>query len=230
MKKILLFFGLITALISEAQFPATITSGNSSTLQKAVGAYGAAIGYVFAGTYGDTTAANVSFIKNVPGIVIRIGDDLWIRNNAATTWIKIGAGAGTASLTQYRLAIGDASNLLSTAAAITGNRALVSDANGVPTHASTTAAQINYLSTTTSDVQTQINTKEATFTETTQEFTGATSMSVTLSNTPKTGKAEMYFLNGIVIKQSNISRTGTSVALNGFTRESSDVITAKYSY
>lgn len=72
--------------------------------------------------------------------------------------------------------------------------------------------------------------KEAAFTETTQEFTGSTSMSITLSNTPKSGKAEMYYLNGIVIKASNISRTGTSVTLSGFTRESSDVITAKYSY
>jgi hypothetical protein len=71
---------------------------------------------------------------------------------------------------------------------------------------------------------------EGAFTETTQEFTSSTSMSITLSNTPKTGKAEMYYLNGIVIKTSNISRTGTSVTLSGFTRESSDVITAKYSY
>jgi hypothetical protein len=352
MKQLFILLFLSASLFSRAQFPATVTSGNSSTLQKANGAYGAAIGYVFAGSYGDTTAANVSFIKNVPGIVIRIGDDLWIRNNAATTWIKIGSGTssrfgvsgedatagvsrsinfadtynmtfagvsnfiisrasinrlllnnlssgfyspdgsvsvqasdvvaqlsaggganyiktnsdstrspkrisyesnlhgsfttyslidksyldsvavglGVPSLTQYRLAIGNSSNQLSTAAAITGNRAVVSDANGVPTHSATTAAQINYLSTTTSDVQTQINTKEATFTETTQEFTGATSMSVTLSNTPKTGKAEMYFLNGIVIKTANVSRTGTSVTLSGFTRESSDVITAKYSY
>lgn len=71
---------------------------------------------------------------------------------------------------------------------------------------------------------------EGSFTETTQEFTSSTSMSITLSNTPKSGKAEMYYLNGIVIKSSNISRTGTSVTLSGFTRESSDTITAKYSY
>lgn len=71
---------------------------------------------------------------------------------------------------------------------------------------------------------------EGSFTETTQEFTGSTSMSITLSNSPKTGKAEIYYLNGIVIKSSNISRVGTSVTISGFTRESSDVITAKYSY
>jgi hypothetical protein len=71
---------------------------------------------------------------------------------------------------------------------------------------------------------------EGIFTETTQEFTGSTSLSITLSNTPKSGKAEMYYLNGVVIKQSNVSRTGTSVTLSGFTRETDDVITAKYSY
>jgi hypothetical protein len=253
MKKVFLFFGLIMALVSQAQFPSTITSGNSSTLQKANGAFGSAIGYVFAGTYGDTTAANVSFIKNVPGIVIRIGDDLWIRNNAATAWIKIGAGS-IPPLNQYQVGVGNASNqlsgstdlqfqdgglsvnntggndgvinygysimkhnfgvsnpasgystiyvdaadghikqktssgtvydltdngsgsgtvnsgtqyrlgyyattgtALSEAAAITGNRALVSDANGVPTHSATTATQLGYLSTLTSNAQTQLD-------------------------------------------------------------------------
>lgn len=80
------------------------------------------------------------------------------------------------------------------------------------------------------DLQAELNAKEASFSETAEEFTSSTSMSITLSNTPKSGKAEMYYLNGIVIKSSNISRTGTSVTLSGFTRESSDVITAKYSY
>jgi hypothetical protein len=156
---------------------------------------------------------------------------LYPSQNAVKTYVDNAvAGVGTPSLTQYRLAVGNASNQISTAAAITGSRAVVSDANGVPTHSATTATQIGYLSTTTSDVQTQINGREVTFTETTQEFTGATSMSITLSNTPKAGKAEMYYLNGVVIKSSNISRTGSTVTLSGFTRESSDVITAKYSY
>lgn len=187
MKKILLLLFLFAALYCKAQFPNTVTSGNTSTLQKANGAYGAMIGFVFAGTYGDTTAANLSFIKNVPGIVIRIADELWIRNNAATAWNKIGSGVGAWG-------------------SITG----------------TLSAQ--------TDLQNALNGKETSFTETAEEFTGSTSMSITLSNTPKSGKAEMYFLNGVAINQSNISRTGTGVTLSGFTRWSSDVITAKYSY
>jgi hypothetical protein len=89
MKKILFFLFLVSALISKAQFPNTITSGNSSTLQKANGAYGGMLGYVFAGSYGDTTAANLSFIKNVPGIVIRNADTIWLRNSTATEWLRV---------------------------------------------------------------------------------------------------------------------------------------------
>jgi len=68
---------------------------------------------------------------------------------------------GTTSLTQYRLAVGDGSNLLSDNAAITGNRALISDANGVPTHATTTATEIAYVNGVTSAIQTQLNSKAA---------------------------------------------------------------------
>ncbi len=62
------------------------------------------------------------------------------------------------TLTEYRLAVGDASNLLSDAAAITADRALISDANGVPTHSTTTATQLSYVDAT-SSIQTQLNAK-----------------------------------------------------------------------
>lgn len=59
-----------------------------------------------------------------------------------------------------RLVVNDGSTgALTDASAITANRALVSDANGIPTHATTTATQIGYLSTTSSDVQTQLDGK-----------------------------------------------------------------------
>jgi hypothetical protein len=79
-------------------------------------------------------------------------------------------------------------------------------------------------------VKVYADTKETAFTETTQEFTGSTSLSITLSNTPKSGKAEMYFLNGVGILASNVSRTGTTVTFSGITRWTSSTITAKYSY
>jgi hypothetical protein len=47
------------------------------------------------------------------------------------------------------------------ASAITASRLLVSDANGIPTHSTTTATQAGYLSSVTSDVQTQLDGKQA---------------------------------------------------------------------
>lgn len=48
------------------------------------------------------------------------------------------------------------------AAAITAGRALVSDANGIPTHATTTATEIGYVNGVTSAIQTQLNGKVGT--------------------------------------------------------------------
>lgn len=100
MKKISFFLFLLSALISKAQYPITITSGNTSTLQKSWGSYGGNLGYVFTGSFGDTTAANLSFIKNVPGQVIRVGDTLWMRNSATTKWLKQGGIGGVAQTLQ----------------------------------------------------------------------------------------------------------------------------------
>lgn len=59
-----------------------------------------------------------------------------------------GGGSGTVnSGTQYRIAYyATNGTAVSEAGAITASRALVSDANGVPTHSATTSAEIGYLS------------------------------------------------------------------------------------
>ena len=103
------------------------------------------------------------------------GGTIWVRssdnhlmftNSATTTWDLTlggtGGGSGTVnSGTQYRLAYyaatGDA---VSQAAAITVDRALISDANGVPTHSTVTATELGYLSGATSSIQTQLGTKQ----------------------------------------------------------------------
>src|SRR6188768_1651379 len=96
MKKILLIILLFAGLITKAQYPNTITGGNSSTLNKQLGGYGASLGFVFTSYFSDTTAANLLFIKNVPGHVIRVVNDLWMRNTDANRWVKIGSsGIGT---------------------------------------------------------------------------------------------------------------------------------------
>ncbi len=47
------------------------------------------------------------------------------------------------------------------AAAITAARALISDANGIPTHSATTSTELGYVSGVTSAIQTQLNAKDA---------------------------------------------------------------------
>lgn len=47
------------------------------------------------------------------------------------------------------------------AAAITASRALISDANGIPTHSATTSTELGYVSGVTSAIQTQLNAKQA---------------------------------------------------------------------
>ena len=73
-----------------------------------------------------------------------------------------GSGSGTVNNgTQYRIAYYAATGTaVSQANAITANRALISDANGVPTHSSVTATTLGYLDAT-SSVQTQLNGKQA---------------------------------------------------------------------
>jgi hypothetical protein len=73
-----------------------------------------------------------------------------------------GSGSGTVNNgTQYRISYYAATGTaVSQANAITANRALISDGNGVPTHSSVTATTLGYLDAT-SSVQTQLNGKQA---------------------------------------------------------------------
>jgi lysophospholipase L1-like esterase len=72
-----------------------------------------------------------------------------------------GGGSGTVNTgTQYRLAYyAAAGTAVSENAAITGNRALASDANGLPVATSTTATELGYVNGVTSAIQTQLNGK-----------------------------------------------------------------------
>jgi hypothetical protein len=84
-----------------------------------------------------------------------------------TQWTKIGASAGGGSGTinsgtQYRLPYyANTGTTLSPLPAITGNRALASDANGLPVHSNATAGDLNNIAGLSSNVQTQINTINA---------------------------------------------------------------------
>ena len=64
-----------------------------------------------------------------------------------------------ASGSAYRLVVNDAAGAMVDAAAITASRALVSDANGIPTHSAVTATELGYLSGVTSSIQDQLDDK-----------------------------------------------------------------------
>ena len=144
----------------------TLNSTSASTIKSriAVGSHATAQVYASAGllefsSFDDSgNMGNYSFPNMVPDAGTKA-----VRFNPSTGYISYAdttTGGGTPSLTQYRLAIGDASNLLSTNAAITGNRALISDANGVPTHSTVTNTELGYVSGVTSAIQTQLNAKQ----------------------------------------------------------------------
>lgn len=78
-------------------------------------------------------------------------------------WVTPTTGSGTVnSGTQYRLAYyATTGTAVSEAGAITASRALVSDANGVPTHSTVTTTELGYVSGVTSSIQTQLNAKGA---------------------------------------------------------------------
>lgn len=79
-------------------------------------------------------------------------------NGVASWQTPSGGGSGTVnSGTQYRLAhYATTGTAISEAAAITGDRLLISDANGVPTHSAVTATEAGYLTGISSSVQTQL--------------------------------------------------------------------------
>lgn len=86
---------------------------------------------------------------------INVGSGLSLSGGELTA-----TGSGTVnSGTQYRLGYyATAGTAISEAAAITANRALISDVNGVPTHSAVTATQLGYVDAT-SSIQTQIDGK-----------------------------------------------------------------------
>lgn len=111
MKKILILSTLlILTNFVYAQFPNQSGQSNSSTEVYYKGGLGFDSGLHYRYSYADTTSANLGFIKNIPGFAIRIGDDIWVRNNAATKWLKQAnagsAGSVTSVATGYGLSGG----------------------------------------------------------------------------------------------------------------------------
>lgn len=97
MRLIIAFFLCVLATAGYAQFPASQQTGAPKTIIRNKGGAAADSGTVLSINFADTTQANLGFLKGVPNIVIVANDTLWRRNNAATQWVKVGAGGGGGS-------------------------------------------------------------------------------------------------------------------------------------
>jgi hypothetical protein len=89
--------------------------------------------------------------------------------NSAAAIARTKLASGTAN----RVVINNSSGVQSDAAAITAARALISDANGIPTQSAVTSTELGHVSGVTSAIQTQLNSKQATITGAATTITSA---------------------------------------------------------
>ncbi len=147
---------------------------------------------------GDITIANTgaTTIANLAVTNAKIANTT-IDLTAKVTGVLPIANGGTNSstaLSNNRFIVSSGSKLVE-AAAVTASRALVSDANGLPVAATTTATEIGFVNGVTSSIQTQLNAKASTTLTNTHILVGngsniatdvAMSGNVTISNTGAT--------------------------------------------
>lgn len=109
-------------------------------------------------TSSSTTSTELGYVH---GVTSAIQTQIDGKEPTITTLsvAKGGTNSGTA-LNNNRIMQSSSGSIVE-ASAITASRALISDANGIPTHASTTSTEIGYFSGVTSALQTQIDTKAA---------------------------------------------------------------------
>jgi hypothetical protein len=120
-----------------------------------------------------TTSASSAPLKFTSGTNLTTPEDGAIEYNGTHFYATIGStryqldqqsggggsgtvNSGTANRLVYYASTGTA---VSELAAITANRALISDANGLPTHSTVTSTELGYVSGVTSAIQTQLNSR-----------------------------------------------------------------------
>jgi len=96
MKKLLLILLLFICVRSFSQggFPINVTQGGVKNTVLTKGVHAVDSGFWYRTNFIDTATANLGQVKYQPGIVIRAGNTLWMRNSTATAWIILG-GAGS---------------------------------------------------------------------------------------------------------------------------------------
>lgn len=126
---------------------------------------------------GTVTSVNASVpsVLSVSGVPITGSGTIALSYSGTALPVANGGTNSTTALNNNRVIVSN-TGAIKEAAAITASRALVSDANGIPTHATTTATEIGYVNGVTSAIQTQMNAKAPTASPT---FTGTVTLPVT---------------------------------------------------
>ena len=108
MKKLLYILVLVSCnFLLKAQTPFTtpnlLTGGNTKITQNK-GASKSDSGFIVAPRFTDTATANLSVVSLYGGMLIRVLDTLWMRNESANAWVKQrgGGGGGAGSVILYR--------------------------------------------------------------------------------------------------------------------------------
>lgn len=96
---------------------------------------------------GDVVFTNTGVFAIQPNVIV----DADVSTTAAIVRSKLSVG------NSYRVVTNNATGVMIDAAAIIPSRALVSDLNGIPTHSSVTTTALGFISTLTSNAQTQLN-------------------------------------------------------------------------
>jgi len=110
MKKLASLISLFFAFnLGYAQFPISQSLGSSKTLVTSKGGLSADSALILP-VFSDTAAANTSpYVKYYAGNMIRVGDNVYIRNSTATAWIPVGGGSGTIPTLEQVLTAGNIS-------------------------------------------------------------------------------------------------------------------------
>lgn len=143
----------------------TVAGGTLGVTAVTFGQFGAAAsfsadgqGIELSGTTFSLELDGTSLSKSASGLRVAAGGVLDTHVGAAASIARSKIAVGTAN----RLVVNaNGTGALADAAAITAARALISDANGIPTHSTVTSTELAFLVGVTSAVQTQLNAKLA---------------------------------------------------------------------
>lgn len=117
-----------------------------------------AIAAIDATKIANGTVSNAEF-QTLDGVTSSIQTQLNGKEPTITTLPISKGGTNSSTALNNNRVIQSSGGAIIEAAAITAARALISDANGIPTHSATTATELGFLSGVTSNIQTQLNGK-----------------------------------------------------------------------